>query len=256
MKILSYNVNGIRAAVKKNLIDYLREEDADIVCFQELKANPSDIDEGPFSALGYRCFWYSAEKKGYSGVGILSRVIPINIQYGMGHPLFDNEGRTIIAEYSNYIVVNTYFPSGTSGDERQKVKFDFLNFYSQFISDLRKKHKNILVVGDYNIAHTEIDIHNPKGNQKTSGFLPEERQWMTDWFNSGMIDSYRHLHPDTTGSYTWWSARFPNVRKENKGWRIDYISISAELKDKLKSASIVPNAIHSDHCPHYAVLEI
>lgn len=249
MKIISYNVNGIRAAVKKNVVDFLKSENADIVCFQELKANREDIDEKLFQDLDYHTYWYSAEKKGYSGVGILSRAQPKEIVYGMGHPLYDAEGRTIIAHYENYSVVNTYFPSGTSGDERQAVKYQFLDFYLDFIAKLRKQHPNLIVVGDYNIAHTDMDIHNPKTNQKTSGFLPEERAWMTRWFQSGMVDTFRYLHPNTLHAYSWWSARFPSVRLENKGWRIDYISITESLKDKLIAASIHPDAKQSDHCP-------
>lgn len=242
-------MNGIRAALKKDLISFLKSENADIVCFQEIKANEIDIDVKLFEELGYQCYWHSAEKKGYSGVGILTKMPPKEIQPGMGVPKFDMEGRTMIAFYENFVLVNTYFPSGTSGQERQDVKYQFLDAYLPFIEGLKSKNPNIIVLGDYNIAHTEIDIHNPKTNQKTSGFLPEERAWMTQWFNSGMLDSLRIIHPDTPHMYSWWTARFPSARLENKGWRIDYISISSPLKDQLKNASIHPDAKHSDHCP-------
>lgn len=255
MKILSYNLNGIRAAIKKGLVDFIQTENPDIVGFQELKANREDIDEKLFVDLGYHCYWFSAEKKGYSGVGILTKVKPKEVMIGMGSDFFDKEGRTLIAVYDNFTLVNTYFPSGTSGDERQAAKYQFLDIYFEFIQKMQKQYSNLVVLGDYNIAHTEIDIHNPKTNQKTSGFLPEERQWMTKWFDGGMVDSFRYLHPDTLHAYTWWSARFPSVRLENKGWRIDYISVSDPLKTKLKEAFILPNAKHSDHCPLGIVLE-
>lgn len=254
MKILSYNLNGIRAAIKKGLVDFIQTENPDIVGFQELKANREDIDEKLFVDLGYHCYWFSAEKKGYSGVGILTKVKPKEVMIGMGNDFFDKEGRTLIAVYDNFTLVNTYFPSGTSGDERQAAKYQFLDIYFEFIQKMQKQYSNLVVLGDYNIAHTEIDIHNPKTNQKTSGFLPEERQWMTKWFDGGMVDSFRYLHPDTLHAYTWWSARFPSVRLENKGWRIDYISVSDPLKTELKEAFILPNAKHSDHCPLGIVL--
>jgi exodeoxyribonuclease-3 len=249
MKILSYNVNGIRAAMKKGLVDFLKIENADVVCFQEIKALKSDIDEIEFENLGYNCHWFSAEKKGYSGVGILTKQLPNKIVQGTGNNFFDAEGRTIIAHFDSVTVVNTYFPSGTSGEERQSLKYKFLDDYILFIEQLKKEYPNLVIVGDYNIAHTDIDIHNPKGNKNTSGFLPEEKAWMTQWFGSGMLDSFRHLYPDTLHAYTWWSARFPSVRKENKGWRIDYISVTDTLKDKLSAATIHSDAIHSDHCP-------
>jgi exodeoxyribonuclease-3 len=249
MKIISYNVNGIRAALKKDLIGFLKKENADIVCFQEIKALQTDIDETLFHDLGYSCHWFSAEKKGYSGVGILTKIKPNTIETGIGDPFFDSEGRTIIAHFDHVTVINTYFPSGTSGEERQVHKYDFLDKYFVFIQRIKIKHPNIVVVGDYNIAHTDIDIHSPKTNQKTSGFLPQEKAWMSKWFETGMVDSYRFLNPTTLGAYTWWSARFPSVRKENKGWRIDYISISETLIPKLIAANIHPDAVHSDHCP-------
>lgn len=254
MKVISYNVNGIRAAIKKGLLDFIAYENPDILGFQELKANKEDIDEKLFLDLGYHCYWLSAEKKGYSGVGILTKVKPLEIMEGMGHDLFDKEGRTLIAIYDKYTIVNTYFPSGTTGDVRQQLKYEFLDYYFDFIEKLKKKHPNLIVLGDYNIAHTEMDIHSPKTNQKTSGFLPEERAWMTKWFNNGMVDSFRYIHPEKLHAYTWWTARFPTARLENKGWRIDYISISESLKENLNEAFILPEAKHSDHCPLGATL--
>lgn len=249
MKIISYNVNGIRAAVKKGLAEFIARENPAIIGFQEIKATKEDIDENLFQSMGYHCFWHSAEKKGYSGVGILTKVKPKEIIVGMGHDFFDKEGRTIIAVYDSFTLINTYFPSGTTGDVRQQLKYEFLDYYFDFIENLKKKHPNLVILGDYNIAHTDIDIHSPKTNQKTSGFLPEERAWMTRWFGNGMVDSFRHLHPEQLHAYTWWTARFPSARIENKGWRIDYISVSASMQEKLSNAFILAHEKHSDHCP-------
>lgn len=248
MKIMSYNVNGIRAAIKKDLKAFIEQENPDILCFQETKAQESDIDTPLFESLGYHCYWFSAVKKGYSGVGIITKVKPKKVETGCGHELYDHEGRVITTYFDSFILVNTYFPSGTSGEERQGIKMGFLEHYLEFIKKLKKKNKNIIVCGDYNICHNEIDIHDPKGNKNNSGFLPEERAWMDKWFASDMIDTYRHLNPDVKHQYTWWSQRF-NARANNKGWRIDYFSISSTLLDTLKNASIYPEARHSDHCP-------
>lgn len=247
MKILSYNVNGIRAALNKDLVEYLKEVNPDVVCFQELKAMADQFDQGVFEELGYHCHWFSAEKKGYSGVGLLSKQKPNHVEMGCGHEFYDSEGRILRADFDDVSVISAYFPSGTSGDERQDVKFEFLDFMAKYIQDLRKELPNLVLCGDYNIANNDIDIHNPKGNKKTSGFLPEEREWLTKFFESGMIDSFRHLHPEVQ-KYSWWSYRF-SARKNNKGWRIDYNAISETLLPRLKSASIDNEAVHSDHCP-------
>jgi exodeoxyribonuclease III len=248
MKIISYNVNGIRAALKKGLAEFIARENAEIVCLQEVRASACDFDATKFHQLGYHCHWHGAAKKGYSGVAILSKIEPNRVQTGMGDTLFDAEGRTIMASFDAFTVVNTYFPSGTSGEERQKLKYRFLDLYLPFIQKLKRKNKNLVVLGDYNIAHTEIDIHDPKGNKNNSGFLPEERNWMSQWFASGMLDSYRFLNPDTKHIYTWWSQRSPSVRLNNKGWRIDYISVSDRLKDHLQSVATYPLDRQSDHC--------
>ena len=254
-KILSYNVNGIRAALNKGLADYLSTEDADIVCFQELKAMESQIPEGVIESLGYQAYYYSAEKKGYSGVGLLSKEQPLSVQHGCGHELFDAEGRVIRADFDGYSVMSVYFPSGSSGDHRQEIKYQFLDFFFDYIRELRKTIPNLIICGDYNICHRAIDIHAPKRNEKSSGFLPEERAWMDKWFDSGMIDSFRAINGNITDRYTWWSFR-ANARANNKGWRIDYISITDELKDQLVGAEIRDEAVHSDHCPSYAVFEL
>ena len=248
MKIISYNVNGIRAAIKKDLVGYIQQEQPDILCFQETKAHIIDIDAVLFESLGYHTFWNSAEKKGYSGVGIISKINPKNVIMGCEIPKIDFEGRVITAVYDNFVLVNTYFPSGTSGEERQAYKMEFLEAYLHFIEKLKKTYKKVIICGDYNICHREIDIHDPKGNKNNSGFLPEERAWMDTWFGLGMIDTFRHIYPEEKAQYSWWSQRF-NARANNKGWRIDYFSITENLLPELKSAAIHPEVKHSDHCP-------
>jgi exodeoxyribonuclease-3 len=248
MKIYSYNVNGIRAAVNKGLVNWLSQENPDIICFQEIKANDEDIPKALFEELGYKTYWFSAQKKGYSGTAILSKIEPNEIIIGCNHELYDFEGRVISLAFDNFYLINTYFPSGSSGDIRQDIKMEFLDFYYDYIQQINAKYKNVIVVGDYNIAHTEIDIHDPKGNKNSSGFLPEERAWMDKWFGGGMQDSFRLFHPEKKDIYSWWTYR-AGARPKNKGWRIDYISVSDSLKKELKSASIHNEAEHSDHCP-------
>lgn len=248
MKIYSYNVNGIRAAVNKGLVAWLAQENPDIICFQEIKANDEDIPKALFEDLGYKTFWFSAQKKGYSGTAILSKIEPNEIVVGCNHELYDFEGRVISMAFDNFYLVNTYFPSGSSGDIRQDIKMEFLDFYYDYIQQINAKYKNVIVLGDYNIAHKEIDIHDPKGNKNSSGFLPEERAWMDKWFEGGMQDSFRLFNPEKKDIYSWWTYR-AGARPKNKGWRIDYISVSDSLKNELKSASIHNEAEHSDHCP-------
>ena len=248
MYIVSYNVNGIRAAIKNGLIQWIKIENPDIICFQETKAHLQDIPVTELESLGYKSYWYSAEKKGYSGVGILSKIEPNTIAYGVQHPLYDSEGRTLIATFDKFTLINTYFPSGSSGEERQSIKMEFLDYYYQFIQQILKQSPKLIVVGDYNIAHTEIDIHDPKGNKNSSGFLPEERSWMDKWVSNGMHDSFRMKNGAITDLYSWWTYR-AGARPKNKGWRIDYISVSDELQDFVTKASIHNEAVHSDHCP-------
>lgn len=247
MKIVSYNVNGIRAAFRKGMEDWIAEENPDIICIQETKARPTDLDLSALNKRGYRDFWYSADKKGYSGVLILTRERPDEVIKGMSHPLYDSEGRVIRMDIGAYTFLNGYFPSGTTGDERQAVKMQFLDDFSNMIEELKKTRPHLIVAGDYNIAHTPQDIHDPVRNKNTSGFKPEERAWMDQWFGSGFTDPYRALNPDKI-EYSWWSYRAAS-RKRNKGWRIDYISVSDSLKDKIISAHHANEAVHSDHCP-------
>ncbi len=253
MKIASYNVNGIRAAIKKDLLQWLKNAELDVLALQEVKANRAQVDMSEFHALGYKDYWFSAEKKGYSGVAILTRIEPNDVQYGMDIPQFDIEGRYIEMQFANFNLINCYFPSGTSGTHRQDVKYQFLDdIYGAIIPRLQNGEK-IILSGDYNIAHTEMDIHDPKRNQNTSGFLPEERAWMTKWLENGMIDAYRCCHPDEI-SYSWWSYR-AGARARNKGWRIDYHCLSDNLKPMLKDAYQDGQAKQSDHCPVILELE-
>ena len=251
MRIISYNVNGIRSAMNKGFTDWLQTDPADVICLQEIKANKENIDIEKIEGLGYQAYWYSAQKKGYSGVAILSKIAPDNIVYGSSIEQSDFEGRVIRADFGNLSVFSAYFPSGTSGDERQTYKYQWLNEFGEYLDLLRKTKHQLVICGDYNIAHAEIDIHDPKGNKKSSGFLPEEREWLTQFFGNGYIDTFRHINPDKKDQYSWWSQRFPSVRLQNKGWRIDYISVTENLKENIVDAQILPHIKHSDHCPIY-----
>lgn len=252
MKIITYNVNGLRAAVTKGLINWIQEEQPDVVCIQETKLQPDQFPAEVFTEAGYKAYLFSAQKKGYSGVAILTKREPDHIEYGMGIEKYDNEGRFIRADYGDLSIVSVYHPSGTSGDERQDFKMEWLEDFQRYVEELRKSRPNLILCGDYNICHEPIDIHDPKGNAKNSGFLPEEREWMSRFLNAGYIDTFRYLHPDKQ-QYTWWSYRF-NSRAKNKGWRIDYCMVTEQMKPMIKEAYIINEAIHSDHCP--AVLEI
>ena len=253
--ILSYNVNGIRAATKKGLFDYLDESAPDIVCIQETKAQEGQYPLKEIEASGYEFHaFHQAEKKGYSGVGIWSKSEPDRIVVGSGMEKYDAEGRIIRADFGDWSLLNCYFPSGTTGTIRQDFKMEYLEDFFNWISQLKKERPNLIIVGDYNIAHTEIDIHNPKSNKKTSGFLPEEREWMTKWFNSGFNDAYRLLFPEKV-EYSWWSYR-AGARAKNKGWRIDYQSVSDSLKEKVRNVKHIGKAIHSDHCPVWMEIDL
>lgn len=254
MRIISYNVNGIRAAIKKGFFDWLETDPADIICLQETKANKEDVDLERLHALGYLDYWFSAQKKGYSGVAVFTRIKPDKVELGNGHGPSDDEGRVIQLDFGKIRLINAYFPSGTSGEERQTFKYQWLDECYAWLNRLKKKHPDLILCGDYNIAHTEIDIHDPKGNKNSSGFQPAERAWMTKFFESGWIDSFRVFHPEPH-RYSWWSQRFPSVRLQNKGWRIDYINVTASLEKKLKNADIFPEVKHSDHCPVYLELK-
>ena len=246
-KIFSYNVNGIRAAFKKGLIEWMQQTRPDILCIQETKAQPDQIDNAGFEAMGYNCYWYSAQKKGYSGVGILSKEKPDHVEYGMGIEKYDNEGRFIRADFGDISVISVYHPSGSSGDERQAFKIQWLTDFQNYIKKLKKTRPKLIISGDYNICRLWIDIHNPEKQQKTSGFLPEEREWFQNFIDDGFIDSFR-LFNEEPHNYSWWSYR-AGARGKNKGWRIDYNMVTSNLKEKLQDSAIHPEAMQSDHCP-------
>lgn len=249
MKIITYNVNGIRAAVKKGFLDWLREENPDVICIQETKAQAEQIPVFEFTELGYHSYIVSAQKKGYSGVAILTKQEPDHVEYGMGIDKYDDEGRFIRADFGDLSVVSVYHPSGSSGDLRQEFKMQWLEDYTHYINELKKTRPKLILSGDYNICHEAIDIHNPKGNAKSSGFLPEEREWMTQFLATGFIDSFRFLNKEAH-HYTWWSYR-ANARANNKGWRLDYHMVSKNMKNQIQKVGIIPEAKHSDHCPSY-----
>jgi exodeoxyribonuclease III len=248
MQILSYNVNGLRAAMRNGLLEWLATRSFDILCFQEVKATTDQVDLLAFEALGYQLVgWYAAQKKGYSGVAIFSRVPADRAFSGCEIDTYDSEGRVLRADFGDLTVVNAYFPSGTSGNVRQGVKMQFLEDFYAWIHTLRQSRPHLVVVGDYNIAHQEIDIHDPVRNKNSTGFLPEERAWMTRWFASGFTDAFRHANPDLV-EYSWWTYR-AGARANNKGWRIDYQSVSSNLQEKIVACRQLPDVVHSDHCP-------
>jgi exodeoxyribonuclease III len=247
MKIVSYNVNGIRAAISKGLTGWLQQVNADVVCLQEIKATPDQIPLQDFEAIGYAYhYWYPAQKKGYSGVAILSKTAPDAVFYGTGIENMDHEGRNIRCDFKDLTVMSFYMPSGTNA-LRIPHKFQYMNDFSQYISALRLTRPNLVLCGDYNICHEAIDIHDPVRNVRVSGFLPEERAWLTSFMDSGFVDSFRHFNKEPH-QYTWWS-NFANARDNNKGWRLDYALVSAPLTAHMKSAAIFQEAKHSDHCP-------
>ena len=254
LRIISYNVNGIRSAINKGFLEWLKTDPADVICLQETKAAKENIDHQLLNELGYHHYWYSAQKKGYSGVAVFTRIIPDKVIYGNGHQVSDDEGRIIQLDFGDIRLINAYFPSGTSGDARQEFKYEWLDKFYHFLEELKKTHPKIVLCGDYNIAHREYDIHDPRGNKKSSGFLPAERAWMDKFLDSGFSDSFRLFHQEPD-HYSWWSQRFPTVRAQNKGWRIDYANVSTPLVPQLVAACILPDVKHSDHCPVFIELE-
>ena len=252
MKILSYNVNGIRAAMRKDILPWLQTTDADVVCIQETKATKEQVDLEAIQAAGYPYhYWFSAQKKGYSGVAIFCKQEPTHVAYGTGIESMDFEGRNIRVDFKEVSIMSLYLPSGTNS-ARLEHKLEYMALFQEYVNTLKKELPNLVICGDYNICHQAIDIHNPVSNKNSSGFLPIERAWLDDFISQGFIDSFRHLNkqPD---QYTWWSYR-ANARANNKGWRIDYNMVSQPLKEHIKRAVILPAAVHSDHCPHMVEL--
>ncbi len=247
MKIISYNVNGIRAAINKGLLDWLKITNADVACLQEIKAHPEQLNLSLFDSAGYYHYWYPAQKKGYSGVAILTKKLPDYVEYGIGIDQYDFEGRLIRLDFGDLSIMSVYFPSGTSGEIRQEFKYSFLNDFLDYINILKKRRSKLIISGDYNICHKAIDIHDPIRNAHSSGFLPEEREWMSKFVKSGFIDTFRHFN-SAPHHYSWWSYR-ANARERNLGWRIDYNMSTVNLKSELIKAEIITEAKHSDHCP-------
>ena len=247
MKIISYNVNGIRAAIAKGFLDWLQQANPDVICLQEIKANEDQIPTEEISKAGYPFqYYFSAQKKGYSGVAILCKTKPNHIEFGAGIEHMDFEGRILRVDFDTVSVMSLYLPSGTNID-RLDHKFMFMDDFQNYIDELKIKFPNLVICGDYNICHEAIDIHNPIQNKNTSGFLPEERAWLDKFMKSGFIDTFRHFNKEPH-NYSWWSYR-ANARNNNKGWRIDYCLLNESMKDRLTRALILPEAKHSDHCP-------
>ncbi len=247
MKIISYNVNGIRAAITKGFLDWLQQANPDVICLQEIKANEDQIPREEITAAGYPYqYYFSATKKGYSGVAILSKVEPKNIVFGTGIDHMDFEGRNIRVDFDSVSVMSLYLPSG-SNIERLEHKFMYMDDFRKYVDNLKKEIPNLIICGDYNICHEAIDIHDPVRNAKVSGFLPEERAWLDSFMNSGFVDTFRYLNKEPH-NYSWWSYR-ANARNNNKGWRIDYCLASEPLREKIQRAYILAEAKHSDHCP-------
>jgi len=246
-KILSWNVNGIRAAYKKGILDWFSKEKPDILCLQETKAHPEQLTEDLLNVNGYKAYFSSAEKKGYSGVVTYTKEEPVNVKQGIGIKKFDSEGRFIITEFKEFILFNVYFPNGKARKERLDYKMDFYDAFLKHCKKLLKQGKKIVVCGDVNTAHKEIDLARPKANEKTSGFLPEEREWIDKLLKAGFVDTFRMFNTEPE-NYTWWDM-MTRARDRNVGWRIDYFYASENLKDNIKSASIHSSVMGSDHCP-------
>jgi exodeoxyribonuclease III len=252
MRIITYNVNGVRSALQKGLLPWMETDPADIFCLQEIKALKENVDIVAIERLGFETYWFPAQKKGYSGVAVFTKIHPDKVIYGSGHPQSDAEGRVIRLDFGDRTLINAYFPSGTTGEQRQQYKYQWLDEFMVYLQTLLKERPRVIVCGDYNIAHREIDIHDPKGNKKSSGFLPEERAWMDRFFEGSFVDTFRHFNKDPH-QYSWWTFR-ANARANNKGWRIDYVNASIALKANLAGAKILPDIVHSDHCPVFVEL--
>lgn len=247
MKIISWNVNGIRAAERKGFLAWLSEESPDILCIQETKAHPEQLSEELLAGHGYHTFWASAERRGYSGVATFCKTKPNNVQIGLGIPKYDSEGRVIITDYDNFRLYNIYFPNGQKDEERLQFKLDFYDALLPIVNQEKESGKNVIICGDWNTAHKEIDLANPKANANYSGFMPIERERL-DWFvEHGWVDTFRHFHEEPN-QYSWWTYRF-GARARNVGWRIDYFFVNEEFVPQVKDAFINQHVMGSDHCP-------
>ena len=247
MRMLSWNVNGIRAAQRKGFVDWIVHESPDVLCIQETKASPEQLSQELISIEGYHSYFSSAERKGYSGVATYSTVQPVDVAQGFGIERFDSEGRVLQMDYGDFLLFNIYFPNGKSSEERLHYKMEFYGAFLDHLDKLRAEGRNILVCGDVNTAHKEIDLARPKENEKISGFLPIERGWIDELVSHGFVDTFR-MYNQETGHYSWWDAR-GGARERNVGWRIDYFFVNTDFQDKVKSAFIMPHIMGSDHCP-------
>lgn len=247
MRLLSWNVNGIRAVQKKGFVEWLLKDSPDILCLQETKAEESQLDDGLKNVPGYTSYWCSAEKKGYSGVAIYSKIKPKVIEHGLGKKDFDSEGRTIMADYGDFVLFNIYFPNGGAGNKRVPFKMAFYDFFLKKVEKFRKAGRHVVICGDVNTAHTEIDLARPKENQKNTGFLPEERAWVSQFIECGYVDTFRHFCKEP-GYYSWWDYK-TGARARDIGWRIDYFFVDSGFVSCLKKAFILKDVPGSDHCP-------
>ena len=247
MRILSWNVNGIRAAYKKGFLDWLKKENPDILCIQETKAHPEQLTDDLRNVDGYESYFSSGERKGYSGVAIYTKQKPKKVEHGFGVKKFDSEGRILVAEYPKFVLMSIYYPNGKASAERLKYKMEFYDAFLKFANKLKKQGKNIIICGDVNTAHKEIDIARPKENEKVSGFLPEERAWIDKFLSNGYLDTFRMFNNEPD-NYTWWDM-ITRARERNVGWRIDYFYVNEEFKKKVKDAFILADVMGSDHCP-------
>ena len=253
MNLLSWNVNGIRAAEKKGFLDWMKDASPDILCLQETKAHPDQLSEGLLAPDGYYAFWSSAQRKGYSGVAVYTKARPLAVEEGLGVPEFDAEGRVLICTFSDFVLVNLYVPNGSSGNKRVPFKMAFYDCLLKELEKLRKAGKAVVICGDINTAHAEIDLARPKENEKNTGFLPEERDWITQFLALGYVDTFRHFHAEP-GQYSWWDYK-TKARERDVGWRIDYFFVTLDLLPRLKDAFIRKDVFGSDHCPVGIVLD-
>jgi exodeoxyribonuclease-3 len=255
LKLFSWNVNGIRAGQRKGLLDWLHQTQPDIVGFQETKAHPDQLDEELRNPAGYHTYWASAEKKGYSGVALYSKTEPKSVQIGLGYGNYDSEGRTIVAEYDNFVFITAYFPNGGADHSRVPFKMQYKAAFLAYCNELRRQGKGVIFCGDVNTSHRPIDLARPKENEKKTGFMPEERVWIDHVLEEGYLDIFRTLNPELEGAYSWWTAR-AGARERNVGWRLDYFFISPDLRDKVIAAEIHTDVMGSDHCPVSLTLDV
>lgn len=254
VRIATWNVNGIRACVKHGFFDWFDREQFDVVCLQETKAREEQLDPGVIAPMGYQSYWHSAEKAGYSGVAVYTKTEPLGVHYGLGVPEIDREGRVLTLEFADFQVISAYFPNSGRDHSRLDYKLDFCRAMLAYCQDLQKRGKHFVLCGDYNIAHREIDLKNPKSNHKTAGFLPAERAWMDQFTEAGFVDCFRQFEPGPD-HYTWWSYR-PGVRARNIGWRIDYQCVNPELADRVLETTHQPEILGSDHCPVVLTIKV